>query len=90
MNDLAVRETDYAPREKCPLCGSSQQATYIPFPDIPIVRCRSCDFLFSARLMSDGMLEDYYKKGFGSERHRQGELINAKSNAWAISRILEM
>lgn len=38
--------------------------------------------------MCDKMLTDYYQKGFGSERHRQGQMINAKTNAWVIGQLL--
>ena len=38
--------------------------------------------------MDGKCLSDYYRKGFGSERHRQGQLINARINAWAIGRLL--
>ena len=77
-------------RKKCPLCGSSQHEIHVPFPDIPVVRCCSCGFIFSARLMADNVLAEYYRKGFGSERHRKGQLINAKTNAWAIGRLLDI
>lgn len=40
--------------------------------------------------MPEDVLADYYRKGFGSTRHRQGQLINSKTNAWAIGKILDM
>ncbi len=38
--------------------------------------------------MDEKYLSDYYRQGFGSERHRQGQLINAKINAWAIRKLI--
>lgn len=90
MKETIVEKVEYVPRKKCPLCGSSQYETHIPFPDIPVVCCCSCHFIFSARLMADDVLAEYYQKGFGSERHRQGQLINAKTNAWAVEKILDI
>lgn len=38
--------------------------------------------------MSSDWLSEYYRKGFGSDRHRQGQYINARINAWAIRRLV--
>lgn len=38
--------------------------------------------------MTAGALSEYYRKGFGSERHRQGQLVNARINVRAIEKIL--
>jgi 2-polyprenyl-3-methyl-5-hydroxy-6-metoxy-1,4-benzoquinol methylase len=39
--------------------------------------------------MGENVLAEYYREGFGSERHRQGQQINAKINYWAIERLLD-
>src|ERR1019366_2979084 len=75
-------------RGACPLCGSHDYTMHIPFTAIPVVRCASCAFIFSARLMPDEELNQYYQYGFGSERHRCGQIINAKINCWAIQHLM--
>jgi 2-polyprenyl-3-methyl-5-hydroxy-6-metoxy-1,4-benzoquinol methylase len=90
MKENSEKILNYLPRKICPLCSSSRQELYIPFTDIPIVRCLACGFIFSARVMANNVLEEYYQKSFGSERHRQGQLINAKTNAWAVGKILDI
>jgi SAM-dependent methyltransferase len=44
--------------------------------------------MYSERLMGDDSLSEYYRKGFGSDRHRQGQYINARINAWAIGHLV--
>lgn len=80
----------FVERNVCPLCRANEHEIYISFPDIPVVRCSCCDFIYSKRLMDDDLLSKYYRKGFGSERHRQGQYINARINAWAIRRLLSV
>lgn len=83
IEDLQLEE-----RGGCPLCGAGEHKTHLGFSVIPVVRCCSCGFLYSERLMADGALSEYYRGGFGSERHRQGQSINAKLNARVIERLL--
>lgn len=75
-------------RAGCALCGELDAAVHIPFPTIPVHRCRCCGFLYSGKLMPPGQLTAYYREGFGSERHLQGQTVNASVNAWAVERLL--
>jgi len=88
MNEPHFKGIRYINRGVCPLCDSIEQEIYIAFPEIPINRCMNCNFIFSARLMSDKDLDIYYRQGFGSDRHLQGQLINAKINIRALRILL--
>src|ERR1700681_3477485 len=88
MHDPTFHHVLLVDRGGCPLCGSHNYTMHIPFTAIPVVRCTSCGFIFSARLMPDEALHRYYQNGFGSERHRCGQIINAKINCWAIQNLM--
>jgi 2-polyprenyl-3-methyl-5-hydroxy-6-metoxy-1,4-benzoquinol methylase len=77
-------------RNECPLCRRHENDIYIPFPGIPVVQCRSCSFTYSSRILSEQSLNSYYVNNFGSQRHLQGQIVNAKINAWAITRLLNI
>ncbi len=87
MSNKLIGLTERGP---CPLCGTPDWAPFIGFADIPVVRCVACGFLYSHRLMNSDTLAEYYRQGFGSERHRQGQIINARINAWAIQRLVPL
>lgn len=88
MHLVDLNSISFVNRDFCPVCGHTENSDFIRFPDIPVVRCGSCHFMYSQRLMDSGALSDYYRNGFGSDRHRQGQYINARINTWAISRLL--
>lgn len=90
MDRNDVQSIQLVERAICPLCGASGRESHIPFPDIPVVRCSSCGFMYSERLMGGDSLSEYYRKGFGSDRHRQGQYINARINAWAIEHLVSV
>jgi SAM-dependent methyltransferase len=81
-------EMNLVERSQCPLCGSAESGTHIAFPRIPVDRCGSCGFLFSSRIMADEAMTRYYAESFGSERHRQGQIVNARINRWASRALL--
>jgi len=76
-------------RDGCPLCYGREATIFIPFPAIPVVRCRSCGFLYSSRVFAEGTLATYYETGFGGLRHRRGQLVNAAVNAMVLERIVD-
>jgi 2-polyprenyl-3-methyl-5-hydroxy-6-metoxy-1,4-benzoquinol methylase len=88
MSTLSPQDVRYGERGPCPVCRGDRTVTYIPFSDIPVMQCCGCGFMFSAKLMTESALESYYRDGFGSERHRQGQFVNARNNAWAVARLL--
>ncbi len=86
MNEVEI--ISLVDRVACPLCKSTAYDSFISFPDIPVVRCKACGFLYSSKLMHTSELSRYYSEGFGSERHRKGQYINAVVNAVMIKRLL--
>jgi SAM-dependent methyltransferase len=76
------------PRLQCALCSGFDCATAIPFPDIPVLRCRTCGFLYSGQVMPKKILADYYANDFASRRHLLGQRLNAGMNFSALKRIL--
>ncbi|MBK8417720.1 class I SAM-dependent methyltransferase [Candidatus Villigracilis saccharophilus] len=77
-------------RGKCPLCGSLQSAIYIAFPEIPVLQCSQCSFLYSGWVLSAAELFSYYQDNYGSMRHLQGQVVNAAINAWVTALLVDM
>lgn len=77
-------------RNGCPLCYSQQAHTFIPFPDIPVVQCIDCGFIYSQRTFSGQALESYYEDGFGSQRHLQGQVVNSMVNSSVLKRLVNI
>lgn len=64
-------------REICPLCSSSQTFVHLHFEYTNVLRCGSCDFMFSEVVGSPEEIFESYRLNFHSERHRLGQIINA-------------
>ena len=77
-------------RGVCPLCGSCESSVHIAFPDIPVVKCAHCGFMYSAKVLSEQDLNSYYRGNYGGFRHLQGQIINATINSEIISRFIDM
>lgn len=76
-------------RNSCPLCGEVERSVAIQFPEIPVVRCERCGFLYSSRILPGSNFDEYYSDHFGSERHRRGQIVNSVVNASIMERLLE-
>jgi 2-polyprenyl-3-methyl-5-hydroxy-6-metoxy-1,4-benzoquinol methylase len=77
-------------RNKCAICESREATVHIPFPEIPVVRCLKCDFIYSSKIMAEPSLLWYYENNFGSLRHMQGQIVNARINSWVISKLVDL
>lgn len=77
-------------RGPCPLCRFTDATVHVAFRDIPVMKCRSCGFIYSGKILPDEALSEYYKRSFGSRRHREGQVVNASVNILALPRVLEM
>lgn len=84
MNSSIVFE----PRLHCALCSSSDSEPFISFPDIPVLRCRRCGFLYSGRLMVEESQAAYYENDFASQRHMLGQQLNARMNHRVLEKTL--
>jgi SAM-dependent methyltransferase len=80
--------TAFEPRTRCALCSSPNNEPFISFPDIPVLRCRRCGFLYSGQLMSAKSQAAYYENDFGSERHMLGQQLNARLNQRVLKKFL--
>jgi 2-polyprenyl-3-methyl-5-hydroxy-6-metoxy-1,4-benzoquinol methylase len=77
-------------RTQCALCDSRERTIYRAFRDIPVVRCSRCGFLYSSRIMSEETMHAYYRDNFGSLRHMQGQIVNARTNGVALEKLLNL
>lgn len=75
-------------REGCPLCQSYEATVLIPFPEIPVVRCRNCGFIYSSKILTGQELTSYYENSFGSQRHLQGQVVNSTVNSMVLEKLI--
>ena len=57
---------------------------------MPVVQCTECDFIWSSKTLPEEDLIAYYRNSFGSQRHLKGQIVNARINAWAITKLLNI
>jgi SAM-dependent methyltransferase len=81
---------EFNERTQCPLCDSTERTVHRAFRDIPVVRCSRCGFLYSSRIMNAESMQQYYREDFGSLRHLQGQIVNARTNGIALARLLDL
>lgn len=74
-------------RGPCPLCGDESSSLAIEFREIPIARCASCGFLYSARVMTPQGLADYYAEQLPNRRLQQGQEVFARASLAALERM---
>ena len=80
----------FCERSFCAICGSSRRKVHRAFRDIPVVQCSECGFLYSSRIMADETIQSYYRENFGSQRHLEGQCVNAASNAVVLRKLLNL
>jgi 2-polyprenyl-3-methyl-5-hydroxy-6-metoxy-1,4-benzoquinol methylase len=74
-------------RTQCPICGSRAHAVHVAFDEIPVVKCTDCEFMWSSKVLAEQEQRAYYEHSFGSLRHMQGQIVNAKVNSWVIGKL---
>lgn len=77
-------------RPGCALCGSYESKVHIAFRDIPVVRCANCGFLYSSRTLNADAMHGYYQNNFGSQRHLEGQQVNARTNGVVIEQVMDL
>lgn len=82
-----IPETAWSERSTCAICGSQKGRTERKIERFAIRRCVDCGFLQTEKILAEGELEDYYTKGYGGLRQRQGQEINASINIDAMRRM---
>lgn len=75
-------------RPVCPLCGSTNSLPHIPFRDIPVVKCSTCGFIRSSKILPKDKILNHYKEDFGDERQRKGQIVNGIVNSWVLKHML--
>ena len=78
------------PRGSCPMCGSPAHVTQVGFQAIPVLRCLSCDLMYSGATLSAHDLALYYQEEFGSRRHKEGQIVNSGVNLRALRGLLDL
>lgn len=76
-------------RGACPLCGMYSTKVYIDFPQIPVVQCEGCGFIFSSKVQNDEMMTTYYQETFAGDRHLKGQIVNSKINIAVLSWLIK-
>jgi 2-polyprenyl-3-methyl-5-hydroxy-6-metoxy-1,4-benzoquinol methylase len=82
----------FALRTACPLCDApiDAAAIHIDFPDLPVLKCSRCGFIFPAATMTSEGIERYYRDVFASPWHRKGQQLNSFVNHAALRRIVDL
>lgn len=80
----------FADRGPCPLCGGTAFSVVHDFDRVPVRRCSACGFIHSGRVMTAEGMKRYYADTFGSERHRQGQIVNAEVNIRALAKLMDL
>lgn len=76
----------------CPLCDApiDRAALHIDFPDLPVLKCGECAFIFPAHTLAPDAIDAYYREDFASDWHRKGQRINAMVNAAALAKLIDL
>lgn len=77
----------WSERGACALCGAGPGRTERVIGAFPLQRCPGCGFLQTGRVLPPEVLAGYYAGGYGGQRHRQGQEINAQVNLAALRRL---
>jgi 2-polyprenyl-3-methyl-5-hydroxy-6-metoxy-1,4-benzoquinol methylase len=77
-------------RGQCAICGSNAHTVHLAFTEIPVVKCSDCEFMWSSKVLAEQEQRQYYENSFGSRRHLQGQIVNAKVNSWAIQELMNL
>src|SRR5262245_47217157 len=87
---LESRSSSLVEQGCCPLCASNRYSVHIGFSDIPVYKCDECAFMYSGRMLSHDQLNGYYQDTYGSLRHLQGQIVNARANLLALSKLIDL
>lgn len=60
------------------------------FRPIAVVRCAACGFLYAGAVLRPERLRAYYAEGFAGDRQRRGQMVNARVNALAVRRLVDL
>jgi 2-polyprenyl-3-methyl-5-hydroxy-6-metoxy-1,4-benzoquinol methylase len=77
-------------RTQCPICGSHAHGVHVDFDEIPVVKCSDCEFMWSSKVLAEQEQRAYYEHSFGSLRHMQGQIVNARVNSWVTAKLTNL
>lgn len=82
----------FVARAACPLCDAAREraAVHVDFPDIPVLKCGECGFIYPAIVMTPEGMSRYYREVFASPWHRKGQELNSFVNLAALRRMLDL
>jgi 2-polyprenyl-3-methyl-5-hydroxy-6-metoxy-1,4-benzoquinol methylase len=75
-------------RNFCPVCKNSDIKITFNISNVNINYCDQCVLYFSREILEDEIYKNYYMNEFGSDRHLQGQRINAKINLNVIRKFI--
>jgi 2-polyprenyl-3-methyl-5-hydroxy-6-metoxy-1,4-benzoquinol methylase len=92
VSSLTPAPRGFALRDACPLCDAPRDAAavHIDFPDLPVLKCSRCGFIFPAATMTTEGIERYYRLVFASPWHRKGQQLNSFVNYAALWRLVDL
>jgi hypothetical protein len=59
-------------RTVCPLCEKLEPQVRTSFPEIAVLQCSSCGFLFSSQVMQAHKLTACYAQNYVGDRQKEG------------------
>lgn len=74
-------------RDSCPICGEVAR-DYLRLDVFQVAECNACSFLFTREVLGADAMASFYKEGYGGERHRLGQKINAAVNVKVLNRLI--
>jgi 2-polyprenyl-3-methyl-5-hydroxy-6-metoxy-1,4-benzoquinol methylase len=81
-----LADVQFRERTACGLCAADQFKLQQWIGEFPILKCESCGFLQTGRLLDDATLMAYYQSGYGGLRQRQGQEVNSRVNIGLMQR----
>lgn len=79
---------DHGVRGVCPLCGSDRTGDPLRLDVFTNLRCADCGFRYVREVLPDDRLDAFYRAGYGNERMRLGQIVNAGVNLWLFRDLL--
>jgi 2-polyprenyl-3-methyl-5-hydroxy-6-metoxy-1,4-benzoquinol methylase len=71
---------EFRPRNRCPLCNSTELTDVLVLDGLRIARCNACEFMLSRDILAPEAIDQFYVDGYHDQRHMDGQRVNASIN----------